>query len=94
MYKSSSPLRSLALAIALGGVAMSSSSAHAVSMAVQMACASDYYAYCSKHDPEGPAVRACMRANGSKLSKRCVNALIAAGEVTKEDALRRSAEMR
>ncbi len=94
MYQSTSILRSLVLAVTLGSVAVSSSAAHAVPMAVQMACASDYYAYCSKHDPEGPAVRACMRANGSKLSKRCVSALIAAGEVSKDEVLRRSAEVR
>jgi hypothetical protein len=52
-------------------------------MRVQMACANDYMAYCSQHDPDGPGVRQCMRANGLKLSKGCVSALIAAGEVSK-----------
>ena len=60
------------------------------SMTVQLACASDYYAYCAKHDPDGPAVRACMRANGTRLSDRCLNALIAAGEVSKSEASRRA----
>ncbi|HZT47226.1 MAG TPA: hypothetical protein VFA64_04580 [Hyphomicrobiaceae bacterium] len=65
--------------------------AGAVSLRVQMACASDYYAYCSQHDPDGPGVRRCMRANGLKLSKSCVSALIAAGEVSKEEVARRAA---
>jgi hypothetical protein len=65
--------------------------AGAVSASVQSACASDYLAYCSQHDPDGPGVRRCMRANGLKLSKSCVNALIAAGEVSKDEVSRRSA---
>jgi hypothetical protein len=65
--------------------------AGAVSASVQSACASDYLAYCSQHDPDGPGVRRCMRANGLKLSKSCVNALIAAGEVSKDEISRRSA---
>jgi hypothetical protein len=31
-----------------------------------------------------------MRANGLKLSKGCVNALIAAGEVSKDEVARRA----
>ena len=54
-----------------------------------MACASDYYAYCSKHDPDSPGVRSCMRTNGSRLSKSCINALVAAGEVSKSEIERR-----
>lgn len=48
---------------------------------VRAACTNDYLAYCSQHDPDGAGVRQCMRANGSRLSAGCVNALIAAGEV-------------
>ncbi len=85
-----SSLRILAAAIALGTVAFSSQ-ASAVSLSVQLACATDYYAYCSKHDPDGPGVRACMRAAGPKLSNRCVNALIGAGEVSKAEVERQKA---
>jgi hypothetical protein len=35
-----------------------------------------------------------MRAAGEKLSARCLNALIAAGEVTEEEVARRAAQMR
>jgi hypothetical protein len=48
-------------------------------------------AYCSQHDPDGRGVRQCMRANGLKLSTACVNALIAAGEVSKREVARRAA---
>ena len=84
MTKIPSSLRILAAAIAFGSVAISSQ-ASATSLSVQLACATDYYAYCSKHDPDGPGVRGCMRAAGPKLSNRCVNALIGAGEVTKAE---------
>lgn len=59
---------------------------------VEVACASDYFAYCSKHDPDSPAVRTCMRKNGNRLSQRCVNALVAAGEVSKSDVERRASK--
>ena len=92
MTKTSSSLRLLAAAITLGTVAMHSSQASALSMSVQLACASDYYAHCSSHDPFGSGVKACMRANGLKLSTRCVNALVAAGEVSKSEVERRRAD--
>jgi len=38
-----------------------------------------------------PGVRRCMRANGLKLSKGCLSAPIAAGEVSKADVARRAA---
>jgi hypothetical protein len=64
--------------------------ASAVSLRVQIACATDYYAHCSAYSPTGPQVRKCMRAVGAGLSKRCVDALVAAGEVSsKEVASRR-----
>lgn len=65
--------------------------ASALSLSVKLACASDYYSYCSKHSPSSPGVRGCMRAAGPKLSNRCVNALIGAGEVSKADVERRRA---
>jgi hypothetical protein len=76
--------------LALGTLILCASGAGAVNWRVQMACASDYYAYCSQHDPDGPGVRQCMRANGLKLSKACVDALISAGEVSKAEVARRA----
>jgi hypothetical protein len=57
---------------------------------VEIACAYDYQAYCSRHNPDGGAVRHCMRKHDRKLSKACVSALIAAGEVSKQEVERRS----
>jgi len=66
-----------------------SSGAIAVSPAVRSACTNDFLAYCSQHDPDSRATRACMRAHGPNLSKVCLNALIAAGEVSKKEVARR-----
>ena len=81
----------LAAGLAAGNLIGMASHANAVSLRVQMACAGDYYAYCSKYPTEGPQVRQCMRANGHKLSSSCVNALISAGEVSKAEVARRAA---
>ena len=77
--------------LAVGALLLGVIEAGAASARVQAACAGDYLAYCSQHPTEGPGVRACMRANGIKLSKSCVNALIAAGEVSKAEVDRRAA---
>lgn len=88
-----SPARiALAVAAALASVAAVSSSASAVSGNVRQACMSDYFAYCSAHAVGSPSLRSCMRSNGPKLSSRCLNALISAGEVSQAAvAKRRSA---
>ena len=80
----------LAAALTLG-TAFASTQAGAVSLAVKMACASDYYAHCSQFAPESAATRQCMRAVGAGLSKGCINALVAAGEVSKSVVERRIA---
>ena len=77
--------------VSLSALALFATQAGAVSARVQAACASDYLTYCSQHPTEGPGVRQCMRANGFKLSKSCVDALIAAGEVSKAEVDRRAA---
>lgn len=68
--------------------------AAAASARVRIACASDYFAYCREHAPNSPGVRRCMRAAGPKLSKRCINALIGAGEVSEAEVSRRAAQLR
>jgi hypothetical protein len=88
-----SPLtRTIAAAtISASMIAAVASQASAASLAVELACAADYYSYCSQHDPDGPGVRTCMRANGPKLSNRCIKALVAAGEVSKSEVESRTA---
>jgi hypothetical protein len=77
------PIRTILIAAATLGTITVSGQAGAVSLAVKMACASDYYAHCSQHSPDSPGVRKCMRAHGPQLSQGCVSALVAAGEVPK-----------
>lgn len=90
--RSSSMIRNtMAAALLLGAVALPVSQASAVSPGVKMACLGDYLSYCSSHQPDSPGVRKCMSANGLKLSARCVNALVAAGEVSKAEVARRAA---
>ncbi len=77
------------IALLLG--ASGAAEAGAVSLAVQRACMSDYFAHCSRYMVGSPEVRSCMSKAGPKLSGRCVNALVAAGEVSKAEVSRRSA---
>jgi len=79
----------LSSALALAGAAITTSDAFAVSLSVQLACATDYYAHCSAYSSDSPQVRSCMRAVGTRLSKRCVNALVAAGEVSASEVAHR-----
>ena len=78
-------------ALALLATMLTTGAAFALSLRVQMACASDYYAHCSAHSPTSPQVRTCMRAVGTSLSKRCVDALVEAGEVSASEVARRRA---
>jgi hypothetical protein len=83
--------RALAAAVALAAGLLPASQAGAVSSAVRFACAGDYFAHCSSFSPGSDETRKCMRAVGYKLSKGCISALVAAGEVGKSEVARRSA---
>jgi hypothetical protein len=80
----------LTSALALAAMTLMTGNAFAVSLRVQIACAGDYYAHCSQYSPDSPQVRSCMRAVGAGLSKGCVSALVAAGEVSSAEVSRRS----
>ena len=45
--------------------------------------ARDYYRFCAKYSIGTPELRSCMLASRRSLSRRCVDALVAAGEVPK-----------
>jgi hypothetical protein len=80
----------LSSGLALAATSVLASNAFAVSLRVQIACAGDYYAHCSAYSPDSPQVRSCMRAIGTRLSKGCVNALVASGEVSSAEVKRHS----
>jgi hypothetical protein len=82
--------RSVVFSIAIVAAALPmASNAFAVSLKVQIACAADYYAHCSAYSPTSTQVRSCMRAVGAALSKRCVDALVASGEVSSKEVAHR-----
>jgi hypothetical protein len=84
----------LIASVALGAAVLSTTEAGAVSASVRFACASDYLANCSSYAPNSAETRSCMRKVGYRLSKRCINALVAAGEVSQAEVARKAASRR
>lgn len=70
------------------------SAQHKYSKAVQDACVSDYKAHCGEYGIETEALRLCMDRAGRQLTKSCVDALVAAGEVSKQEVERRKKSAR
>ena len=66
-----------------------SAGAQSYSKAVKQFCAKDYHTYCGEYGLESAALRVCMDKNGRNLSKGCVNALVASGEVSQAEVSRR-----
>jgi hypothetical protein len=54
-----------------------------ITSAVSNECRWDYHNFCSEYGIGSPLLTYCFRNNGAKLSRGCVNALIAAGDVSK-----------
>jgi hypothetical protein len=67
----------------------SATAQHTYSKAVQKACADDYRGHCGQYGIETDALRLCMDKAGHSLSKTCIDALVDAGEVSKEEVERR-----
>lgn len=65
--------------------------ADSYSKAVKKSCAADYHKYCGEYGLESAALRICMDKAGNNLSKACVKALIASGEVSQAEVNRRGA---
>jgi hypothetical protein len=84
----------LASAAGIASVAVLATQALAYSEAVTSACTGDYLAYCSSYDENSVNGRQCMRAVGAKLSQGCINALVASGEASKNEAARRAVSKR
>jgi len=82
-------IRALSALICL--TAITTAPALAVDARVASACAGDYLAMCSQHNPDSPGVRRCFRTNGANLSPRCLDALVSAGEINKAETERKSA---
>lgn len=81
-------MRCSSLLLALVATAVTAGSALAVSENVKRMCRDDYFQHCSMHEVGSIGLRKCMRAVGPRLSKGCISALKAAGEVGKKDVER------
>jgi hypothetical protein len=85
------------LLVAMLGFALSTGAAsaqHSYSKAVQKACANDYKQHCGQYGIETEALRLCMDRAGQRLTKVCVDALVADGEVSKQEVERRKRSTR
>ncbi len=68
-------------ALAVSGFATAAS---AYTDKVQHECQDDYLSFCSEHPVGSTAMRRCMEANGKHLTRRCLNALVDAGEIPRK----------
>jgi hypothetical protein len=82
-----SALSMLALLAFIGGVAVAfpSPAFAVITQALKDACHDDYLAYCDGMTVPSPQLRSCLRVHMMLLSKRCLHALVANGEVSKAD---------
>ncbi len=55
-----------------------------VNKEVQDACEWDYHQFCDQYGLGSELLDMCFRQNGPKMSKACIDALIAAGDVSQE----------
>jgi hypothetical protein len=72
---------SLSIVILSAGSALAQ---HTNSDAVQRACANDYKQHCREYGIETKALRLCMDRAGQELTKTCVDALVADGEISRQ----------
>ncbi len=74
----------IACALALGFAGAAKAESVTVSKAVQDACEWDYNQFCNQYGLGTELLDMCFRQNGPKLGKACVDALIAAGDISQE----------
>lgn len=59
--------------------------ANAVGANTAANCAADYFRLCSQYPVGTPEATKCLKDNGEKLAKSCIDALIADGEISKAE---------
>jgi hypothetical protein len=84
----------LSFAVLLGALGFSPMEAGAVSVRTKLACLGDYRSHCKSYKMGSNELRQCMSSNGPKLSKKCINALVADGEISEAEVARRAASLR
>ena len=70
--------------LVLGFAGAANAQSVTVGKAVQDACEWDYNKFCNQYGLGSQLLDMCFRQNGPSLSKSCVDALIAAGDVSPE----------
>jgi hypothetical protein len=68
------------------------STVYAQSNNVRLYCAYDYMRYCSAYSLTSPNLPKCMANVGVNLSKKCINALVDDGLITKQEVIARAAK--
>jgi hypothetical protein len=85
-------MRGLCLvALGIGLFFLSAGQAAAIDERVRHACSGDYTAFCSQYAVGSEGLRQCMRRADKKLSPSCIDALVAAGEISGAEVKRRRA---
>lgn len=84
----------LAVTVLVSASTIAAPEASAISSRTKLACLSDYRSYCSAHRVGTHELRQCMSANGPQLSKKCISALVAEGEISEAEVARRAASLR
>ena len=51
---------------------------------MQDACEWDYHQFCDQYGLGSELLDMCFKSNGPKLGKACIDALIAAGDISQE----------
>jgi hypothetical protein len=69
-------------------LALAPDTAGAVTERMKRDCRTDYNRYCKKYVLGSEGLRACMSRSIRKVSKRCISALVAGGEMTQAQANR------
>lgn len=68
------------------------STAYAQGIATKTYCAYDYLRHCSAYSLDSPDLKKCMANVGINLSKRCIQALVDDGLISKQDVISRAAK--
>jgi hypothetical protein len=73
-----------AFALALGFTSPGHAEAQNITKAVQDACEWEYDKFCNQYGLGSALLNMCFKQNASNLTKACVDALVAAGDVSEE----------
>ena len=74
----------IGLCLILGFVCSAEAQSVTVTKAVQDACAWEYNKFCNQYGIGSQLLDICFRQNAKNMTKACVDALIAAGDVSQE----------